>query len=213
MYNNLYLSPDYKHKNRIWVRYRFCPRTRSQTSRTATSLGYGCFWVWTQPMEDTVTVVMSSPIGWVHAPILHAVWFLSHVTTQRWRGSFQFFWSSGHYFVQMCRDYKMHDPKTIATASKRPNTAKHDAILHPVRFNSLASEGHDNNFRSNIFKIIIQNSSLGTRSEIALRWMPQKPTKEKSSLTMSWWRQEASHYVSKCWPTYMPIYGATLPKC
>ena len=38
------------------------------------------------------------------------------------------------------------------------------------------------NFKSIIFKLIIQNSSLGTRCEIADRWMPQNLTNEKSTL-------------------------------
>ena len=33
-------------------------------------------------------------------------------------------------------------------------------------------------FKSRIFNLIIQNNNLGTRSDIALRWMPQILTDE-----------------------------------
>ena len=45
--------------------------------------------------------------------------------------------------LRRCRYCEMHDPKTIATASKRPNIVKHDTILHPARFNPLAPGTHD----------------------------------------------------------------------
>ena len=52
-----------------------------------------------------------------------------------------------------------------------------------------------------IFKLIIQNSSLGTHSEIDLRWMPQNFTHDKSSLVqvMVWCHQAASRYLNHCW--------------
>ena len=45
----------------------------------------------------------------------------------------------------------------------------------PISFfiNSLAPGRCNNTFRNRIFKIIIQNSSLGACCEIALRWIPQ----------------------------------------
>ena len=56
-----------------------------------------------------------------------------------------------------------------------------------------------------LLKFIIQNSSLGTRYETALRWMPQNLSDEKSILVqvMAWCCQELSHYLSQCWPRSM----------
>ena len=60
------------------------------------------------------------------------------------------------------------------------------------------------NFKSIIFKLIIENNKLGF--EIALRWMSQNLTNEKSMLVqvMMWCRQATGHYLSQCWPRYMP---------
>ena len=57
------------------------------------------------------------------------------------------------------------------------------------------------NFKSLIVRLIIQNGSWGTRWEIALRWMPQNFTDEKSTLVqvMAWCRQVTSHYLIQCW--------------
>ena len=54
----------------------------------------------------------------------------------------------------------------------------------------------------------------GTLTEIALRWMPQYLTNEKSALVqvMVWWRQATSHYLSQYWPRFMSPYGITRPQ-
>ena len=61
------------------------------------------------------------------------------------------------------------------------------------------------NFISVIYKLIWQNSSLDTRGEIALRWMSQTHTNEKSKLVqvMAWCRQATSHYLSQCRTIYV----------
>ena len=60
----------------------------------------------------------------------------------------------------------------------------------------------------NVFiKLIMQNSSLSTSFEIALRWMPQNFARKKSTLVqiMTWCCQATRHYRSKCWPRFMPL--------
>ena len=65
-----------------------------------------------------------------------------------------------------------------------------------------------------IFKLIMQNGSLGTRREIALSWMPQSLNDEKSRLIqiMAWCRQAASHYLKQCWPRSMSPYAVIRPR-
>ena len=57
--------------------------------------------------------------------------------------------------------------------------------------------------------IVKQNSSLSTCCEIALRWMPQNVTIQKSTLVqvMAWCHQAPSHYLSQCWPICMLPFG------
>ena len=52
--------------------------------------------------------------------------------------------------------------------------------LHGWGIYSLAPGRCGSNFKSIIFKLIIQNSNLGTFCEIALRWIPQNFINEKS---------------------------------
>ena len=82
------------------------------------------------------------------------------------------------------------------------------------KFNSLASGRRDSNFLSKLFRLIIQNSRLVTCCEIALRWMPQNLSYEKSSFVqvMAWGCQAKSHYLSPCWPRSMFPYGITKPQ-
>ena len=70
-------------------------------------------------------------------------------------------------------------------------------LLRITSGNSLAP----GNFKSIFFKFIIQNSSLSTRCEICLTWMPHKLTNEKSTLVqvMASCLQSTSHYQSQCW--------------
>ena len=48
--------------------------------------------------------------------------------------------------------------------------------------NLLAPGRYDSNFTRVIFKVILQNNSWSTSCEIVLRWMPQNPTDDKSTL-------------------------------
>ena len=70
--------------------------------------------------------------------------------------------------------------------------------------NSLTSGESGNNFKSIIFKLIIQNSGLGICCEIALKWMPQKPANEKKTLfQVVAWCHQTSQYLSQCLPISM----------
>ena len=51
-------------------------------------------------------------------------------------------------------------------------------------YNSLALGRCDSNFKTVIFKLIIQNRSLDTSCEIALRWMPQNFTNGKDNFDL-----------------------------
>ena len=70
--------------------------------------------------------------------------------------------------------------------------------------NSLAPGRPGHNSKSMILKLIMQNTSLGTHCVIALQWMSQKLTDEKSTLAqvMAW-------CFSQCWTLFMSPYGVT----
>ena len=80
--------------------------------------------------------------------------------------------------------------------------------------NSLAPRRFQFNIRKVIFKITV-NGGWGISYEIALRWMPQGLTGDKSTLVqvMAWCRQASSHYLSQCWPRSMSPNGVTRPQC
>ena len=61
------------------------------------------------------------------------------------------------------------------------------------------------------FKLNLWNSSLDTRCDIALRWMPENPTNEKSTLVQIMARccQATSHYLNQCWSRSALPYGIT----
>ena len=77
--------------------------------------------------------------------------------------------------------------------------------------NSLAPGRCSRSFRRIIFKLIIQNSSLSAHCGIALRWMPQNLTNEKSTQVqvMAWRHQATSHHPSQCWSRPMSPCGVT----
>ena len=79
-------------------------------------------------------------------------------------------------------------------------------------FNSLAPGRFK--FKLVIFKPILVDGGWGMSYEIALRWMPQDLTDDKSTLVqvMAWCCQAASHYLSQCWPRSMSPYGVTRPQ-
>ena len=67
----------------------------------------------------------------------------------------------------------------------------------------------------NVWNVItLVNGGWSISYKIALRWMPQDLTDDKSTLVqvLAWWRQATSHYLSQCWPTSMSPYGVTRPQ-
>ena len=80
--------------------------------------------------------------------------------------------------------------------------------------NSLTPKRCGSNSKSIIFKLIIQNRSLGIWCEITLRWMPQNLTNQKSTSVqvMAWCHQATNHYLNQCWPRSMSPYGITRPQ-
>ena len=84
--------------------------------------------------------------------------------------------------------------------------AKYNFILDYGRFQF--------NFRKVIFKLNLGNSGWGISYEIALRWMPQDLTDDKSTLVqvMAWCRQATSHYLSQFWPRFLSPNGVTRPQ-
>ena len=80
--------------------------------------------------------------------------------------------------------------------------------------NSLAPGRFQFNIRYIIFKLTLGNGGWGISYEIALRWMPQDLTDDKSTLVqvMAWCRQATSHYLSQCWPRSMSPNGVTRPQ-
>ena len=82
------------------------------------------------------------------------------------------------------------------------------------RINSLVPGRRGNYFKCIIFKLIMQNTSFRAHCEIALMWMPQNFTDEKSTLVrvMAWCRQATSHYMSLCRPRSLSPYGVTRPQ-
>ena len=62
--------------------------------------------------------------------------------------------------------------------------------------------------------LTLVNDGWGISYEIALRWMPQDLTDDKSTLVqvMAWCRQATNHYLSQCWPRSLSPYGVTRPQ-
>ena len=71
---------------------------------------------------------------------------------------------------------------------------------------------YSNNFKSIIFKHIMQNRTLGIHFEIAFRAMPQFLNDDISTLVevMAWCCKATSHCLSQCCPRSMLPYGITV---
>ena len=63
-------------------------------------------------------------------------------------------------------------------------------------------------------KLIKQNSSLSTRCEIALVWMLENLSDEKSVLVqiIAWCRLVPSHYLYRWWPRSQSPHDVTMPQ-
>ena len=102
--------------------------------------------------------------------------------------------------------FKVKDVELIGDAS----LVYQCSAAMPV-FDSLAPGRCCNNLKSMIFKLITQNSSLGTHCEISLTWMPQNLTNEKSTMVqvMVCCHEATDHHLSQCWPRSLSRYGVT----
>ena len=65
-----------------------------------------------------------------------------------------------------------------------------------------------------IFKLTSMVDILSTWCEIALRWIPQDFTDDKSTLVhvMAWCLQAPSHFLDQCWPRSVSPYGIARPQ-
>ena len=77
----------------------------------------------------------------------------------------------------------------------------------------LSPGKYGDDFKSILFKLLIQNSSLGAHCKSVLRWMSQNLTSEMSTLVqvMAWCRQPTSHYLDQCCPRSLMPYGIISP--
>ena len=65
-----------------------------------------------------------------------------------------------------------------------------------------------------IFNLILVIDGWGICCDIALIWMSIDFTDDLSALVqvMAWCHQATSHYLSKCWPRSLSLYGVTRPE-
>ena len=70
------------------------------------------------------------------------------------------------------------------------------------------------NFKLVLFKFTSRIIILSISCEIALGWMPQDFTDDKSTLVqvMAWCHQATSHYLGQCLPTSISPYGVARPQ-
>ena len=76
-------------------------------------------------------------------------------------------------------------------------------------FNSLVPDRCGCNLKLGIFKFTSKVNILSISCEIALRWMPQEFTDDKSTLVqvMAW-----CHHLDQCWPRSISPYGVARPQ-
>ena len=69
--------------------------------------------------------------------------------------------------------------------------------------------------QNSIFMLALLIGTFRASFDKVLRWMIQDLTDDKSTLVqvMAWCRQATSHYLSQCWPRFLPPYGVTRPQC
>ena len=101
---------------------------------------------------------------------------------------------------------------TICLASQMLSI--HPPLQRYISVNSLAPVRFQFTIRKVIFKLTLVNGGWSISYEIALRWMPQDLTDDKSTLVqvMTWCRRAKSHYLCQCWPRSMSPNGVTRPQ-
>ena len=89
------------------------------------------------------------------------------------------------------------------------------AVMTHECVNPLAPGRFESNFRCVIFKLILVIDGCCFLCQIALRWMSEDLTDDKSTLVqvMACCRQATSLYLSQCWPRSMSRYGITRWQC
>ena len=92
--------------------------------------------------------------------------------------------------------------------------SQHRAYCRLTTFNPLALGRCGRDFQCIIFKLIIENSSLGIRFEIALMWMPHNfinmRRQHRFRQVMVQCRQATRHCCRHCWPWSMSQYNITM---
>ena len=53
---------------------------------------------------------------------------------------------------------------------------------------------------------------MSASCKIVVRWMPQHPIYDKSTLVQLWCSQVTSHYLNQCWPRSPTPYDTTRPQ-
>ena len=68
---------------------------------------------------------------------------------------------------------------------------------------------------SSTFKLTVDNSDIDTRCEIALGWIPQNLTDDKSTLVhvLAWCHQATVQWPSQCLPIHMSPNGVIMSQC
>ena len=110
---------------------------------------------------------------------------------------------------EMCRDIIAQNELTrhLACAGTR---SKHQR--HAIYVSNLLVPGRcGSDFKSIIFKQMLQIKFMSNSCEIAPWWIPKNLFDDKSTLIygMDWCRQATSHYRSQCWPRSMSPFGVT----
>ena len=85
--------------------------------------------------------------------------------------------------------------------------------FHCGNVNSLAPGRSQCGFKNVILNLASLIDIFKSSYVNVLRWMPQEPTDDKSTLVqvMAWCRQATSHYLNQCLPRSLLPYGITRP--
>ena len=108
----------------------------------------------------------------------------------------------------------------LATHREQTIMRNYDGIVYWVIYATLGLNvvpGRGGcNLKLVIFKLTSRVDILSISREIALMWMPQDFTDDKSTLVqaMAWCHQATSHYLGQCWPRsiYIAPYGVARPQ-
>ena len=116
-------------------------------------------------------------------------------------------------FIQTCENIFsiiMHCVKSKLpyASSLLSQNDSHSQPTHNCAVKLLTPEKFRSNFTSLFFKLVLRVDTFGTFRKIGLRWVPQSPIDDKSTLVqvMAWCRQATSHYLSQYWPRSISPY-------